>query len=621
MHISPSRHLNKVGNFFVRTGLAVATALTSLSLTITSTSKPVQAQEFPQLFIFGDSLSDDGNLFRITGGQVPPFPYFQGRFSNGLVWVERLEPLLDVNSDQTTNFAIGGATSGTRNTGVDLPLGLQTQLSNFLSTPGQLNSRALYVLWIGSNDYLGLRATDTTSVINNITGAVNTLAGRGAKNFLVVNLTDLGRTVQENALGTAAVSTALTNNHNSQLQTALQGLAAQNRNLNIIPLDVNALFTEVLADPNRFGFTNLSEPCFNRQAGTVCQNPDTYLFWDGIHPTARAHQLIGEYAAAVINAPLAIAPQSEIALSVAKRQTQLIDSRLQALQNQALQNQTANPNNQRWGAFANGDINFGDRGGQNAIAGYDFTSSGVTAGVDYRVADNLAVGLAFGFVGSEIDLNRNLGEVEVDGYGISFYSNYSQPDFYANAVVSYGNNDFDIERKTGFDNRTARAETDGTQFSASLKGGYVARSGNISYGPTVGVRYDQVNIDGYRETGAQSLNMRVSDQEAEAVTLSLGAQAAVEFNTGSTKIIPNLRASYEREFGDDSRTITTELLNQPGIPRRTQTPERDRDYIKLGVGTQVVFSPSLAGAIDYETVFGRDDFSENLIRGELRYSF
>ncbi|BAZ03882.1 autotransporter domain-containing protein [Calothrix sp. NIES-3974] len=594
-------------------GIAVASIMTCC---LFFTQTKVTAQPFPEAYIFGDSLSDDGNLFRITEGQIPPPPYFQGRFTNGFIWVERLEALLELDPNQTTNFALGGATSGTRNTVVDFPLGLQTQIGNFVSTPGQANSQALYIIWIGSNDYLGLRATDTTSVINNITGSINALKDKGARNFLVVNLLDLGKTVQENALGTAVSSTALTNTHNSELQVALQGLAQQNRNLNIIPLDVNALLSEVLAEPGKFGFTNLSEPCFNREAGTVCNNPNEYLFWDFIHPTARGHQLIGEYAAAVINAPQTIIPQSEIALGIAQRQTQLIDSRLQALQIQSSQ-----PTNQPWGTFVNGNINFGDRNSSNDNPGYDFTTSGVTVGVDYRVADNLAVGVAFGLVGNETNFNRNRGKLESNGYGISLYSNYSQTNFWTNAILSYGNNDFDINRKTNFDNRTATATTNTSQFSASLKGGYIVRSGNLAYGPILGVRYDRVNIDGYTETGAQSLNLKVNDQNAEAFTLSIGAQAAVEFNTGSTKIIPHLRVSYERELGENTRTITTELLNQPGIPRRINTPERDKDYLKLGVGTQVVFSQNFAGAIDYETVIGRENFSDNLVRGEIRYSF
>jgi len=87
------------------------------------------AQNFDAFYIFGDSLVDNGNLFGVTRNLVPPSPpYFNGRFSNGPVWVEILGPKLGISADSTNNFAFGGATSGTFNAlspllGVPLPGG------------------------------------------------------------------------------------------------------------------------------------------------------------------------------------------------------------------------------------------------------------------------------------------------------------------------------------------------------------------------------------------------------------------------------------------------------------------------------------------------------------------
>lgn len=123
------------------------------------------------------------------------------------------------------------------------------------------------------------------------------------------------------------------------------------------------------------------------------QQFNQYLFWDEVHPTTRGHELIAQYAASVINAPKTFVPQGEVGLNFAKRQTQLIDARLLALRTTP----TTPGDSNRVGAFINGDINFGDRETTSKYPGYDFTTSGVTAGVDYRVADNLAVGLALGY--------------------------------------------------------------------------------------------------------------------------------------------------------------------------------------------------------------------------------
>jgi outer membrane lipase/esterase len=593
------------------------------------------AQQFDQYFIFGDSLVDNGNLFRLTGNQVPPAPYFQGRFSNGPVWSEILGSQFEIVPASTINYAIGGSTSGNINAlsarlGAQLPslpFQVNSQFNQFL-TQGTVSPNALFVVSAGANDYLflptQLRATNTQTVVNNLANTVTTLIDKGARNIIVSNLPTLGNTPQEQALGTASVSTNLAQSHNQNLNIALGAIARSRNDVNIIPLDINALFTEVIAKPDRFGLTNVTQPCFNQAAGTLCSNPNQYLFWDGLHPTNTGHQLIAQYAASIINAPKAFIPQGDVALNISKRQVQLIDARLLALRNNVNSPDSAIPNSptSRLGVFVNGDVNFGDRETTSKYPGYDFTTSGVTAGFDYQVSPGLAVGVALGYVGNDTDLKGNRGSINSDGYNVSVYSNYVRDNLYLNGVIGYGGNSFDIKRKTNFDNRTAVGNTDGSQFSVNVNGGYVAKSQNISFGPTVGLQYNRINIDGYTEKGADSLNMRVKDQQADSVVLSLGVQAAMTIDAGkNSKIIPNIRANYEHEFANDTRTITSELVSQPGIPMRSQSDQPDRSRIRLGAGVQLVLSPNLSGAIDYETVVGQNDFSDNAVKGEIRYQF
>ena len=60
-----------------------------------------------QVISFGDSLSDTGNLFELTSGAIPPEPlYFDGRTTNGPVWVELLSIDLGVTLN---NYAYSGA--------------------------------------------------------------------------------------------------------------------------------------------------------------------------------------------------------------------------------------------------------------------------------------------------------------------------------------------------------------------------------------------------------------------------------------------------------------------------------------------------------------------------------
>ena len=69
-------------------------------------------------YVFGDSLSDTGNVFLAAGAGAPPV-YFNGRFSNGPVWHEyltgdtlALSPFLTGiigDASNGINFAHGGA--------------------------------------------------------------------------------------------------------------------------------------------------------------------------------------------------------------------------------------------------------------------------------------------------------------------------------------------------------------------------------------------------------------------------------------------------------------------------------------------------------------------------------
>jgi phospholipase/lecithinase/hemolysin len=76
----------------------------------------VLAKTYHDIYVFGDSFSDTGNIFNVTAEAIPPSPpYFNGRFSNDPVWVEYLASALGLTFSPNTNFAFGGATTGFEN--------------------------------------------------------------------------------------------------------------------------------------------------------------------------------------------------------------------------------------------------------------------------------------------------------------------------------------------------------------------------------------------------------------------------------------------------------------------------------------------------------------------------
>jgi thermolabile hemolysin len=258
-----------------------AIAFTAL-FQLSNTAKTQNISQISQIYVFGDSLSDPGNVFKASQGQVPPSPpYFQGRYADGLVWTEYLAQQLKVNTNANTNFAYGGATTGNSQ---QLPLGLLTQIEQYQASNSHASTNVLYIIWAGANDYLG-GGNDPNQPVENLVTAVKTLVQTGAKNILVVSLPDLGELP------------GLTQKHNSQLAAALKNLRQQLKSEpNIIYYDVNEIFNLAINNPTKFGFVNVTDTCLSteRDRYIVCPAPDKYLFWDDIHPSTAAHKLLAE---------------------------------------------------------------------------------------------------------------------------------------------------------------------------------------------------------------------------------------------------------------------------------------------------------------------------------------
>jgi phospholipase/lecithinase/hemolysin len=288
----------------------------------------LQADTVDAIYAFGDSLSDVGNIYHITGGVTPGSPYVNGQFTNGNVWVQDLAiylglPLLKPSLLGGTDYAYGSAETGatsfnTAPANTDLT-GSSGQIAQFQATHAVADPNALYTIWIGSNDLNDMLANaaqaqygaDIGTIVANIDDTINVLAGMGAKNFLVLNVPNLGDTPAAMALGPAASAGA------SEVSAILDSVLANGEgpipslamiatadSINIASLNTYALLDAIVANPASYGLTNVIQPCLtgevNYSGGTPCTNPDQYLFWDDLHPTAAGHQLVADEAAAIV---------------------------------------------------------------------------------------------------------------------------------------------------------------------------------------------------------------------------------------------------------------------------------------------------------------------------------
>ena len=259
-------------------------------------SDPDAVNPYKNLVIFGDSLSDTGNVYKASGNTFPPSPpNYQGRASNGLIWVDYFTPDLQFTNPSIQNYAFFGANTGVSNTfGQTTVPGLLTQIQQFKTiNANSIGKDGLYVIWAGANDFLNLATDPTQAVTNavtNISSAIATLAGLGAKEIVVGNLSDLGATPLSIANNNVANARAISIGFNAALTQALTNLEpALNVDLSLV--DIFGLSTAVQTNPANYKFTNITQPLIT---ATNPVNPDEYAFWDDVHPTTRLHQLVTE---------------------------------------------------------------------------------------------------------------------------------------------------------------------------------------------------------------------------------------------------------------------------------------------------------------------------------------
>jgi phospholipase/lecithinase/hemolysin len=144
-------------------------------------------------------------------------------------------------------------------------------------------------------DFLISRDAATAQhAVNNMAHYVCDLYAAGARDFLVPNLLDLSLTPFGSGLPPAEQASlyALSVGFNNDLDSALSNLAGL-PGVNITPFDTLAFVHSAVANPAAYGFTNVTTPCLDAVTGP-CAAPDEFLYWDGVHPTTRAHELLGE---------------------------------------------------------------------------------------------------------------------------------------------------------------------------------------------------------------------------------------------------------------------------------------------------------------------------------------
>lgn len=609
------------------TPLAVACCMATLAPSLS-------AAPYSGLYVFGDSLSDAGQfpdtvnsttqtrrftnrvgpLFTDASGEVygKTSPMLLGELlglgeqspstssvfqSNGLAdgnnWAVggyRTDQILDSITQAGGSVVVGGRTRD----------GFLVDLAN---RGLSLDPNALYYVNGGGNDFLQGRVLSTVqaqAAAGRLVDSVEALQAAGARYIMVSLLPNLGNTPTLG--GSNSFISGLASDLNTELVSQLREIDA-----NIIPLNLSLLVTEVLANPDAFGFDgsqNLTGTCFNGCASvnatwginSATPDPSKLLFNDGVHPTTAVQQIAADYAYSLLLAPQELSLLPEMALGNLRAHQGQLRSQLQA---DWLAWQPVN----QWRGFVAGGGQQQDFDSQDSSSSADGNGYNLNLGGSYRLNDAWRVGVALGLYGQELEVGAADSDYSLNSYLATAFAQYQENRWWADLALSVGSLDYhNLERSfnLGQVKRTEKGDTDGNLWGASGRVGYdIAQPGSDWHlSPFLSADYVDIDVDGYAEDGSRSTALNFADQQRDSRRLGVGIQGRVQL-TPQTAIFAEY--SHQREYEDDTSELRTELNSLPGIDFALQgyTPGDKLDSASIGVSHQLTQDLSLRGGYSY----------------------
>jgi outer membrane lipase/esterase len=574
-----------------------------------------QNRTFTGQYSFGDSLSDNGNLYALSGRTAPPAPYYNGRFSNGPVFVELLGNPLAAGASlpgqgHYVNFAVGGASAVVAN---GLPtlsqqIGIYRQ-QGFAATPTDL-----FTVLIGANDLLGALTSPSAAtnpaivdsaaiaVAQAVATNVQTLVSLGAKNIVVGGLPNLGATPRALGLGgpsggAAALGLRATTAFNNELQTRLQAIAASATDVNLIYVDLRGFLDRVGTDYRALGFNNATSAYLAPAAqGGGAGDPNGYVFWDDIHPTTHTHALLAAFVLEQLNPEPVLgfaSTQGMAALALQGVASSALDTRMSQVA-------ASTRHVGRADVFATYNYEDATRSRDGWRPKFDFDAHVATAGVDLQASDGIFLGGAVNGGRLDARVKDHRGSFAVENGVGTLYGIWRGGPVALLLDGSYGVLRVkNIKRTTALGGLPTRGKTSGDIWGGGIKALWSLDWRALNVRPWLGLRTTRVQLDPYTEKEIPGLAMDFGKQDANSSTGSAGVDAAVKFNVGRRDARFDVRAAWHGEIGSDTRGLSGRLADNFTRPTAISVEDGDGSGVELGGAATIFFAKNSSASLGY----------------------
>lgn len=451
-----------------------------------------------------------------------------------------------------------------------------------------------------AQQFVGMAAAETVTEIARLKAA-------GVKYIIVPNLPDMGATPAGVASGPTAQAslTSLSGLYNTLLADGLR-----QANLEVISLNVNGVMKEILANSTAYGITNTTTPACNTSSSLICTPADlaaadaasTYFFADGVHPTTAVHQILSQYAMAVMDAPTQMAQLPNVALQNARSQQTMFDDRLRLLRSGSSRKKDA------LDLFINVSGVSADQTQNNGALDTSGSQRNVTIGGDRLLGSVGHMGFAVAISSSSHDFGSNHGGFDLNEAAFSVYGGVISSGFYTQGYAQLGVDHYDnISRniQLGATTRTETSEARGTRFAAGVNGGYSWSFKQFNTGPLLGLQYNTTTVKGFQENEGDSLSMSYAKQGRESLIGSLGWSADMKLEADGNTWLPFAQLVYDHEFAQSDREVSANLSSaSTRFSMPIAAPEEANLHYKLGV---VADFKTWKGSLSYTGVTKMDD--------------
>jgi outer membrane autotransporter protein len=276
-----------------------------------------------------------------------------------------------------------------------------------------------------------------------------------------------------------------------------------------------------------------------------------------------------------------------------------------------------------WNSWALGTGMFSRSTNLGSVDNYNNDAGGFLVGADYRWSENFVTGLYGGYDYSYAEYNGG-GSTKGNSFNFGTYASYAKDGYYADAVIGGGYTGFQTQRSIEFStiDRTASADPGSGQFTAGLNLGKDFEVGKFTLGPIVGAQYTYAGIGSFTESGAESLDLSLGQQNANSLRSTLGGRIAYTWNVNQKiALIPEVRMFWQHEFLNNPRTINASLDGGNGAAFDFETTDPYRDSVFAGAGVTAQFGERWNASLFYNINFGSQTYQSNMVSAGLNFSF